>query len=49
MLSSRVLHADQTPVAMLYRCRGKTRRAYARGAFDAVPGVLYEFCPGRGA
>jgi hypothetical protein len=32
---------------------GKTKRAYvwayARGAFDAVPGVIYEFCVGRGA
>lgn len=32
---------------------GKTRRAYvwgyARGAFDPTPGVVYDFCVGRGA
>ena len=32
---------------------GKTKRgygwAYARGAFDQVPGVVYDFCVGRGA
>jgi transposase len=32
---------------------GKTKRAYvwayARGAFDDTPGVIYEFCTGRGA
>ncbi|MEB0113693.1 IS66 family transposase [Variovorax sp. RTB1] len=53
VLSARVLHADETPVAMLDPGAGKTRRAYvwayARGAFDAVPGVIYDFCVGRGA
>jgi transposase len=53
VLTSGVLHADETPVAMLDPGRGKTRRAYvwayARGAFDSVPGVIYEFCLGRGA
>ncbi|RYF51572.1 MAG: hypothetical protein EOO38_02870 [Cytophagaceae bacterium] len=53
VLSSRVLHADETPVAMLDPGAGKTRRAYvwayARGAFDAAPGVVYDFCLGRGA
>jgi transposase len=53
VLASRVLHADETPVAMLDPGRGKTRRAYvwayARGEFDPVPGVIYEFCLGRGA
>ena len=53
VLSSRVLHADETPVAMLDPGAGKTRRAYiwayARGAFDASPGVVYDFCLGRGA
>jgi hypothetical protein len=48
-----VLHADETPVAMLDPGRGKTRKAYvwayARGAFDPVPGVIYDFCVGRGA
>ena len=52
MLSAAVLHADETPVAMLDPGAGKTRRAYvwayARGAFDAVPGVIYDFCVGRG-
>jgi transposase len=53
VLSARVLHADETPVAMLDPGAGKTRRAYvwayARGALDAVPGVIYDFCIGRGA
>lgn len=48
-----VLHADETPVAVLDPGRGKTKKAYvwayARGAFDPTPGVIYEFCPGRGA
>jgi hypothetical protein len=51
VFSSRVLHADETPVAMLDPGAGKTRRAYvwayARGAFDAAPGVIYDFCLGR--
>lgn len=53
VLSSRVLHADETPVAMLDPGAGKTKRAYvwgyARGAFEETPGVIYEFCAGRGA
>lgn len=53
VLSAKVLHADETPVAMLDPGAGKTKRAYvwayARGAFDAVPGVVYDFCLGRGA
>ena len=53
VLSSQVLHVDETPVAMLDPGAGKTKRAYvwayARGAFDAVPGVVYDFCVGRGA
>jgi len=53
VLQARVLHADETPVAMLDPGRGKTKRAYvwayARGAFDRLAGVVYEFCPGRGA
>ncbi|GER19505.1 IS66 family transposase [Variovorax boronicumulans] len=53
VLSAQVLHADETPVAMLDPGRGQTKRAYvwtyARGAFDAVPGVIYDFCVGRGA
>jgi transposase len=53
VLSARVLHADETPVAMLDPGAGKTKRAYvwayARGEFDSTPGVVYDFCLGRGA
>jgi transposase len=53
ILSCAVLHGDETPVAMLDPGAGKTKRAYiwayARGELDATPGVIYEFCPGRGA
>jgi transposase len=53
VLAASVLHADETPVAMLDPGAGKTKRAYvwayARGAFDAQRGVIYEFCAGRGA
>jgi transposase len=53
VLSCSVLHADETPVAMLDPGAGKTKKAYiwayARGELDAQPGVVYEFCPGRGA
>ncbi len=53
VLSVRVLHADETPVAMLDPGARKTKKAYvwayARGAFDPTPGVVYDFCLGRGA
>lgn len=54
VLSCPVLHADETPVAMLDPGAGKTKKAYiwayARGELDAQqPGVVYEFCTGRGA
>ena len=53
VLGAGVLHADETPVAMLDPGAGKTKKAYvwayARGAFDAKPGVVYDFCAGRGA
>jgi transposase len=53
ILGCRVLHADETPVALLDPGAGKTRRAYvwayARSWHDAVPGVIYDFCKGRGA
>jgi len=53
VLDCRVLHADETPVALLDPGAGKTRRAYiwayARSWHDAVPGVVYDFCLGRGA
>ena len=53
VLSCPVLHADETPVAMLDPGAGKTKRAYiwayARGELDARRGVIYEFCLGRGS
>ena len=53
VLGSQVLHADETPVDMLDPGAGKTKKAYvwayARGGFDANPGVAYDFCVGRGA
>jgi transposase len=53
VLDCGVLHADETPVAVLDPGAGKTKKAYvwayARGAFDPTPGVIYEFCAGRGA
>lgn len=53
VLASRVLHADETPVALLDPGAGKTRKAYvwayARSHHDPTPGVVYDFCPGRGA
>jgi transposase len=53
VLACRVLHADETPVALLDPGASKTRRAYvwayARSWHDAVSGVVYEFCLGRGA
>jgi len=52
VLGARVVQADETPVALLDPGGGKTKKAYmwayARGAFEADPGVIYEFCPGRG-
>jgi len=53
VLGAGVLHADETPVDMLDPGAGKTKKAYvwayARGAFDATPAVVYDFCPGRAA
>ncbi|GAA4346046.1 hypothetical protein GCM10023165_30550 [Variovorax defluvii] len=52
VLGARVLHADETPVALLDPGAGKTRRAYvwayARGEHDGQRGVIFEFCLGRG-
>jgi transposase len=52
VLGTDVLHADETPVRLLDPGAGKTKRAYvwayARSAFDALPGVAYDFCLGRG-
>ena len=53
VLAAPVLHADETPVDMLDPGAGRTKKAYvwayARGAFDALAGVAYDFCLGRGA
>jgi transposase len=52
ILGADVVHADETPVRLLDPGAGKTKRAYvwayARSAFDALPGVAYDFCLGRG-
>jgi len=53
VLGSRVLHADETPISLLDPGAGKTKKAYmwayARGAFEPEPGVVFDFCLGRGA
>ena len=53
VLGAQVLHADETPVRMLDPGAGKTTKAYvwayARGEHDPAPGVIYDFCTGRGA
>ena len=52
VLASRILHADETPIALLDPGAGKTKKAYmwayARGAFEAEPAVVFDFCLGRG-
>ncbi|MEY4591176.1 MAG: hypothetical protein RIR18_71 [Pseudomonadota bacterium] len=51
MLSHPVLHADETPVAMLDPGAGKTHRAYlwsySTGAFDPMKAVVYDFAESR--
>ncbi|MEZ5704813.1 MAG: IS66 family transposase [Burkholderiaceae bacterium] len=51
ILRHRVLHGDETPVAMLKPGNGKTHRAYlwayAPGAFEATRAVVYGFCESR--
>ncbi len=51
ILGHRVLHADETPVAMLKPGEGKTHRAYlwayAPGAFESIKAVVYDFCESR--
>jgi transposase len=53
ILSCPVLHADETPLPLLDPGAGKTKKAYvwawARSHHDPHPGVVYEFCLGRGA
>ncbi len=52
VLGSRVVHADETPIGLLDPGGGKTKKAYmwayARGAFEPEPGVVFDFCAGRG-
>ena len=51
LLSCPVLHADETPVAMLKPGNKKTHRAYlwayAPGAFEGMKAVVYDFCESR--
>jgi transposase len=51
LLALPVLHADETPVAMLAPGTGKTHRAYlwayASGAFEPMRAVLYDFTETR--
>ena len=52
VLSSRIVHAGETPVSLLDPGAGKTKKAYmwayARGVYHPQPGVVYDFCAGRG-
>ncbi|CAB3808927.1 IS66 family transposase ISPpu19 [Pararobbsia alpina] len=51
ILAHRVLHADETPVAMLSPGKGKTQRAYlwtyCPGAFENLKAVVYDFAESR--
>lgn len=51
ILQHRVLHADETPVAMLSPGKGKTQRAYlwtyCPGAFENLRAVVYDFADSR--
>jgi transposase len=51
LLANPVLHADETPVAMLDPGAGKTHRAYLRsyslGAFEPIKAVVYDFAESR--
>ncbi len=52
MLEDRVLHADETPVAMLKPGNGKTHRAYlwsyCTTRYSALRAVVFDFADGRG-
>ncbi len=52
MLNSAVLHADETPVAMLKPGNQKTHRAYiwtdCTTPYDALQAVVFDFAEGRG-
>lgn len=51
ILDHQVLHADETPVAMLKPGTGKTHRAYlwayTPGAFEGMKAVVYDFADSR--
>lgn len=51
LLRCQVLHADETPVAMLAPGKGKTQRAYlwayAAAHSEPIKAVVYDFTPGR--
>jgi len=51
ILKHSVVHADETPVAMLKPGTGKTHRAYlwayAPGSFEDLRAVIYDFCETR--
>jgi hypothetical protein len=51
LLERSVLHADETPVAMLVPGKGKTHRAYiwsySSTAFDSLRAVVYDFADSR--
>ena len=53
LLERSILHADQTPVAMLAPGKGKTHRAYIWSyssiAFDCLRAVVYDFADSRAA
>jgi transposase len=52
LLIHRILHADETPVAMLKPGKGKTHRAYiwsyCTTSFDPVKAVIFDFTESRG-
>jgi hypothetical protein len=51
LLERGVLHADETPVAMLVPGNGKTRKAYiwsySTSPYDPLRAVIYDFADGR--
>lgn len=53
LLERSVLHADETPVAMLAPGKGRTHRAYiwsySSTAFDSLRAVVYDFAESRAA
>jgi len=53
LLERAVLHADETPVAMLMPGKGKTHRAYiwsySSSQFDSLPAIVYDFADSRAA